>query len=93
MPRVAKQASLFQWTNRTGGLVFMTASHVMPKDRPRCVYCDRDSDQVPLIALRYQAAEAWICPQHLPMLIHAPAKLAGKLAGAERLAPADHHHD
>jgi hypothetical protein len=69
----------------------MTATDGTPHERPRCVYCDRDSDQVPLIALQYRAAEAWICPQHLPVLIHDPAKLAGRLAGAERLTPADHH--
>jgi hypothetical protein len=33
----------------------------------------------------------WICPQHLPLLIHNPQQLAGKLAGAENLKPADHH--
>ncbi len=25
----------------------------------------------------------WICPQHIPILIHDPSKLAGKLPGAE----------
>jgi hypothetical protein len=32
-----------------------------------------------------------ICPQHLPLLIHDPARLIGKLPGAEKLRPADHH--
>jgi len=59
-----------------------------------CLYCERDSEQVPLLAMRYRDAEVWICPQHLPILIHEPAKLAGKLPGAEDLNPApghDHH--
>ena len=63
--------------------------------QPQCVYCERDSDQVPLVALRYQEAEMWICPQHLPILIHKPAQLVGKLPGAEHLAPPEahgHHH-
>jgi hypothetical protein len=69
----------------------MTAMDTTSPDAPRCAYCGRDSDQVPLVSLRYRAAEAWICTQHLPVLIHDPSKLIGKLAGAEQLAPADHH--
>ena len=61
----------------------------MAEDRPRCAYCGRDSQEVPLLALRYQERAAWICSQHLPILIHNPRQLAGKLADAERLVPAD----
>ncbi len=60
-------------------------------DTARCLACDRDSSGVPLIPIQYQGARLWICPQHLPILIHDPTKLAGKLAGAEDLRPADHH--
>jgi len=45
----------------------------------------------PLIALEFQGQTFWICPQHLPVLIHDPVRLVGKLPGAERLHPADHH--
>jgi hypothetical protein len=65
----------------------------MTETRPQCTYCDRDSDQVPLLTLRFQGTEAWICSQHLPILIHNPAKLAGKLPGAENLGPTEEHHD
>ena len=64
----------------------------MTGTRPPCAYCERDSDQVPLLALRYRETEAWICPQHLPVLIHDPARLAGKLPGAENLGPSEEHH-
>ncbi len=64
----------------------------MTGNQPRCAYCERTSDQVPLLALRYQDAEAWICPQHLPLLIHRPAELAGRLPGAENLTPPEEHH-
>jgi hypothetical protein len=40
-----------------------------------CLYCERDSNQVPLVPLIFQGQELWICPQHLPILIHSPAKL------------------
>lgn len=57
----------------------------------RCLACDRDSEVVPLIRLEYQGRDLAICPQHLPILIHDPTRLAGRLPGAEGLEPADHH--
>lgn len=56
-----------------------------------CLACDRADDQTPLVHLQYRGADLWICPQHLPVLIHDPAQLIGRLPGAERLRPADHH--
>lgn len=56
-----------------------------------CVVCQRGSDETPLLRLTYRDAGFWICPQHLPVLIHDPGQLIGKLAGAENLKPADHH--
>jgi hypothetical protein len=58
---------------------------------PHCLYCERDSDQVPLLALKFQEAELWICPQHLPILIHKPAQLAGKLPGADTFGLPEPH--
>lgn len=46
---------------------------------------------MPLIAFRFREADLWICPQHLPVLIHDPGRLVGILPGAEGLEPADHH--
>ena len=66
----------------------------MTENNPKCIYCERDSDQIPLLTLRFRDGEVWICPQHLPILIHEPTKLAGKLPGAEGTQPApghDHH--
>lgn len=56
-----------------------------------CLACHRGPQDTPLVPLEYMGARLWICPQHLPILIHDPARLIGKLAGAERLRPADHH--
>lgn len=58
---------------------------------PICLACNRSQHEIPLVALTYQGSSVWICPQHLPILIHDPTQLAGKLAGAERMKPADHH--
>ena len=56
-----------------------------------CLACNRSQRDVPLVSLVYQGSPHWICPQHLPLLIHDPARLAGKLDGAETMEPAEHH--
>ncbi len=58
---------------------------------PACLYCAQTSQEIPLIALRYGDQDLWICPQHLPILIHRPAMLADKLPGAEKWQQGDDH--
>lgn len=58
---------------------------------PSCLACDRDSNATPLIAIEYRGERLWICTQHMPVLIHDPARLVGKLQGSEDLSPAEHH--
>jgi hypothetical protein len=60
-------------------------------DEHKCLACSRTSQEIPLVHLEYLGGRYWICPQHLPQLIHDPARLIGLLPGAERLRPADHH--
>jgi hypothetical protein len=55
----------------------------------RCLECQRDTHQTPLVPLEYRGSRLWICPQHMPILIHDPARLVGKLPGAEGLEPAE----
>lgn len=57
----------------------------------QCLVCEQTDEQVPLINFQYQHRDLWICPQHLPVLIHNPKMLAGKLPGAEGMTPAEHH--
>ncbi|HHB90089.1 MAG TPA: hypothetical protein ENK60_02135 [Anaerolineae bacterium] len=59
----------------------------------RCLNCQRTEDQIPLISLRYDGKSAWICSQCMPVLIHHPAQLAGKLRNAASIPPAPHAHD
>jgi len=59
------------------------------KAEKQCLYCQRTANETPLVTLEYRDSVTWICPQHLPMLIHDPTKLAGKLPGAEDLSPAE----
>ena len=58
---------------------------------PRCLACGRTDEETPLVSLRHRGAANWICPQHVPILIHDPGRLIGVLDGAEDLSPADHH--
>lgn len=58
---------------------------------PYCLVCRTTSDDVPLVTLAFQGANLWVCPQHLPILIHDPAQLVGILEAAGRMRPADHH--
>lgn len=46
-----------------------------------CLYCDRTSDEVPLVPVHFKGEALWICNEHLPILIHQVNKLADKLPG------------
>jgi hypothetical protein len=63
----------------------------MSEQNHGCIACNRTQEQVPLIQIRFQNSTYSICPQHLPVLIHNPQMLAGKLPGAEGMTPAEHH--
>jgi hypothetical protein len=65
----------------------------MPINNEFCLACEQNSDETPLIAVRYRGEALWICPQHLPILIHKPEQLAHKLPGMQNAAPpAAHEH-
>jgi len=57
---------------------------------PACLACGRTQSEIPLITLSYQDRSFHICPQHLPVLIHNPQMLIGKIPGAEGMTPAEH---
>lgn len=63
----------------------------MDQSKVVCLLCERDSDAVPLIAMLYRRATLHICPQHLPVVIHDPSQLIGRLPGAETFRPSDVH--
>jgi hypothetical protein len=61
-----------------------------------CVFCERPSDQVPLIPFEYKGQDYRICTAHLPMLLHKPELFEGKLADAGKnwsSGEENHHHD
>jgi hypothetical protein len=59
---------------------------------PQCAQCNRTSEEVPLLQLKFKQRVSWICPQHLPVLIHKPHNLIGKIPGVENLSPERHEH-
>ncbi len=63
----------------------------METNKTICIFCERSDESTPLLSLTYQNKTFSICPQHLPVLIHDPSQLIGKLPGAENLSPAEHH--
>ena len=63
----------------------------MSEKTKHCLLCGRDTTQTPILTLDYRNTQFCICPQHLPVLIHDPSQLIGKLPGAENLRPADIH--
>jgi hypothetical protein len=52
-----------------------------------CFYCKISEKEIPLIRLAYRDEILFICPQHLPMLIHKPEQLAEILSGSEGTNP------
>ena len=60
----------------------------MTEDKDKtCIQCGKSDELVPLLTLAYQKSEYQICAEHLPILIHSPHKLVGKLPDAEKLNP------
>jgi hypothetical protein len=55
----------------------------------KCVACEKTEEASPLIPFDFRGGAYWICPQDMPILIHKPEQLVGKLPGAEHLDPAD----
>jgi hypothetical protein len=53
-----------------------------------CLNCNTSENEIPLVNLVYTGKQAFICSSCLPLLIHHPQKLIGKLEGAEKISPA-----
>jgi hypothetical protein len=50
-----------------------------------CLVCKTSSAEIPVTKFYYQESEFYICPQHIPILIHNPHELIGLLPGADKL--------
>ena len=58
-----------------------------------CLNCGDSSQEKPLLLLKFQEKEFYICPQCMPVLIHKPQQLADKLPGYRpSVSTAPHEH-
>jgi hypothetical protein len=57
-----------------------------------CLNCGRSENEMPLVSLLYKGEKVYLCSGCLPILLHSPAKLSGKLTDAEKIRPANHDH-
>jgi len=55
-----------------------------------CLNCNASENEIPLVNLAYSGKPAFICSRCLPLLIHQPERLVGKLERAENIPPAKH---
>ena len=56
-----------------------------------CLNCGSSEMERPLITIKFQGREIYICPECLPILIHKPYQLADKLPGIKSYEnPPDH---
>ncbi len=39
-------------------------------DQPSCMFCSSTEYQIPLIQLRHEGGQAFVCPRCLPRLVH-----------------------
>ncbi len=51
----------------------------------KCVFCGASKNDVPVTRFEYKESEFYICPQHIPVLIHDPQKLVGLIPDADKL--------
>jgi hypothetical protein len=61
------------------------------KSVKKCLSCNRSENEIPLVTLSYSSKSAYICSYCLPLLIHHPEQLIGRLEGADKIPPADHN--
>lgn len=49
-----------------------------------CLVCKKASNEIPVTKFYYQETEFYICPQHMPVIIHNPEELIGLIDGADK---------
>jgi len=49
-----------------------------------CLVCKKPSAEIPVTKFYYKDKSFYICPQHMPVIIHNPEELIGLLDGADK---------
>ena len=59
-----------------------------------CLNCGASEQERPLLTLKFQGNEVYLCPQCMPIMIHKPHQLADKLPGFQPpTSPLPHDHE
>ena len=53
-------------------------------EKKECLVCKKPSDEIPVTRFYYMDNSFYICPQHMPVIIHNPQELIGLLEGADK---------
>lgn len=53
--------------------------------KKECIVCKKTHEEIPVVKFEYKDTHFYICPQHIPMLIHDPVKLVGVLPDADKM--------
>ena len=51
----------------------------------QCVNCDRSEEEMPLINIQYKGEKIFVCSGCMPVLLHSPAKMVGKIQDADKI--------
>ncbi len=57
----------------------------MENNEQKCIICQKDKEQVPLLKFDFKNSSFWICSQHIPVIIHDPSQLEGILPDADKI--------
>lgn len=58
-----------------------------------CLNCGISEQERPLLTLKFQGRDLYLCPQCMPIMIHKPYQLADKLPGFKPpVTPSTHEH-
>jgi len=52
-------------------------------EEKKCLLCQESENRTILVQMKFKGNEIYMCPAHLPILIHDPQKLVGIIEGAE----------
>lgn len=48
-----------------------------------CFNCQRDENEIPIIAWKYQKRPLWVCCECMPLLIHKWSQIVGRVGSSE----------
>ncbi|NLP58501.1 hypothetical protein [Lutibacter sp. B1] len=53
--------------------------------KKECLVCKKTLEEIPVTKFYYQDSYFYLCPQHIPVLIHSPQELVGLLPDVDKI--------